>query len=63
MTGTAGPYSIPVAGTFGTVRTPARFTSHDIGRDSILGVWLNDEDVEIAHVYDLIRSENDNGDD
>jgi hypothetical protein len=46
----------------GTVRTPARFTIHDIGRDWMLGVWLNDEDVEIVHMYDLIRTE-DTGDD
>ncbi len=38
------------------VQTPLRFDVFQIGRDYILGRWLNEDDVEFVHVYALTRT-------
>ncbi len=39
------------------VDTPLRFDVFQIGRDYILGRWLNEDDVEFVHVYALTRTQ------
>jgi len=45
----------PTGEWLGAVVTPARFTVHEIGPEHILGVWLDDLDVEHVQVLRLLR--------
>jgi hypothetical protein len=40
----------------GSVPMPARFSLRQVGRDFVLGVWRDDDDVEHVHRYDLIKA-------
>jgi hypothetical protein len=39
------------------IRTPARFRPHEIGPDYVLGLWLDDLDVNYVRMYRLVRPE------
>lgn len=39
----------------GTVETPDRFDIHEIGRDYVLGVWIDEFDVQYVRLYGLIK--------
>jgi sugar lactone lactonase YvrE len=39
----------------GRVELPDRFTIHQIGRDFVLGTWIDEMDVEHVRLYALIK--------
>jgi hypothetical protein len=45
----------PAGRHLGTLRLPEGFAPNEIGRDYVLGVWLDDDDVPYVRVYRLFR--------
>ncbi len=45
----------PAGEWLGSVQVPARFTVYEIGRDYVLGLWRDADDVEHVRMYELIK--------